>query len=86
MQWSSDRHSITPQTYHVDGRGHPSYMYTNQKADVMELPLMRTADGAHLRGPEPYVLNDPTDSRHGRELRFPEDERMIRALNARHGL
>lgn len=61
-------------------------MSTNQKADAVELPLTRMAGGAHLRELEPYALSDPADPRHGREPRFPEDERMIRALNARHGL
>ncbi|KAG9124744.1 hypothetical protein FRC07_010408 [Ceratobasidium sp. 392] len=87
MQWTSDRHSIIPPNYHGDGRGYPSYPpKTNpQEFTPLELPILRSANGPHLRMPAAYAMGELGDS-HGCEQRFPEDERMIRALNARHGL
>ncbi|KAG8743891.1 hypothetical protein FRC10_011181 [Ceratobasidium sp. 414] len=82
MQWMPDRHSIMAQNNHADGRAHPSYpQKTNPLELPLELPILRSIGGPHLAMPAAYVMSEPGDS-HACEPRFPEDERMIRALNA----
>lgn len=81
MQWAPDRNSIIAQSNHSDGRGNPSYPPKTHPIELapLELPIMRSADGPHLRMPAVYPMGELLES-HAREARFPEDERMIRAL------
>ncbi|KAG8721120.1 hypothetical protein FRC08_015614 [Ceratobasidium sp. 394] len=85
MQWMPDRHSIMAQSSHADGRVHPPYPQKPNLELPLELPILRSRGGPHLAMPAAYAMGEPSDS-HVCEPRFPEDERMIRALNARHGL
>ncbi|QRV99922.1 cAMP-independent regulatory protein pac2 [Ceratobasidium sp. AG-Ba] len=81
MQWGPDRHYTAAQNYQPDGRGYSPYppKTTPMELAPLDLPILRSADGPHLRMPAAYAMGDSMDS-HGCEPRFPEDERMIRAL------